>query len=151
MQKQTGVHESWGARLNLCFPNGKEVRINARHDFAGHSMWNTVHGASKAAQMGWRDHVLVCGHKHTSGYQLLKDPATGLISHVLRVAGYKVYDRYARELGLPDQNISPAAVTIIDPEYMDDDPRLVTVLHDVAEGAEFLNYKRNRAKLSCST
>lgn len=53
MRSQPGVFEYNGARLNLVFPNGREVRINARHDFAGHSQWNTVHGASKAAQMGW--------------------------------------------------------------------------------------------------
>jgi hypothetical protein len=144
MQKQVGAHEAWGARLNLIFPNGKQVRINARHDFAGHSMWNAAHGASKAIQMGWRDHIATCGHKHTSGYQILKDPATGLISHALRVAGYKVHDRYARELGVPNQNITPASVTIIDPQFEDDDPRLITVIHDVEEAAEFLTWKRGR-------
>jgi hypothetical protein len=137
--------EAWGARLNLKFPNGKEIRINARHDFAGHSMWNTAHGPAKAVQMGWRDHLLTCGHKHTSGYQLLKDPASGLISHALRVAGYKIHDRYAKELGLPNQNISPASVTIIDPRFADDDVRLITVIHDVEEGADFLKFKRKRA------
>jgi hypothetical protein len=144
MQKQVAVQDAWEARLNLGFPNGKHIRVNARHDFAGHSMWNTAHGPSKAAQMGWRDHMLVCGHKHTSGYQLLKDPANGLISHCIRVPGYKVHDRYAHELGLPDQNISPAVTTIIDPQYADDDPRLITVIQDVAEGAEYLTWKRSR-------
>lgn len=136
--------EAWGARLNLCFPNGKQVRINARHDFAGHSMWNPGHGPMKAIQSGWRDHILTCGHKHTSAYGLLKDPATGLISHAIRVAGYKIHDRYAKELGLPNQNISPASVTIIDPRFDDDDPRLVTVIHDVEEAADFVKFKRRR-------
>lgn len=140
---QTGVMDAWGVRLNLQFPNGKEVRVNARHDFAGHSMWNTAHGVSKAVQMGWRDHILTCGHKHTSGYQVLKDPSTGLVSHAIRCASYKVYDRYATEMGLPNQNIFPAAVTIIDPSCDDDDPRLITTLFDVKRGAEFLTYLRN--------
>lgn len=140
---QTGVMDAWGARLNLRFPNGKEVRINARHDFAGHSMWNTAHGVSKAVQMGWRDHILTCGHKHVSGYVVLKDPSTGLISHGIRCASYKVYDRYAQELGLPNQNIFPACVTIIDPSCEDDDPRLVTTIFDVQRGAEFLTYLRS--------
>lgn len=139
---QQGVSESWGARLNLVCPNGKEVRINARHDFPGHSMWNTVHGASKAAQMGWRDHVLTCGHKHTSGYAMLKCPATGLVTHALRVAGFKILDRYAKEMGLPNQNISPSSTTIIDPRFADDDPRLITVIHDVEEAADYLTWKR---------
>jgi len=138
------VFEDWGARLNLKFPNGKQIRINARHDFTGHSMWNTAHGPAKAVQMGWRDHILTCGHKHTSGYQILKCPATGLISHAMRVAGYKIHDRYAKEKDLPNQNITPAVVTIIDPQYEDDDPRLVTVIHDAEEGAEYLTWKRGK-------
>ena len=136
--------EAWGARLELQIRNGKKVRVNARHDFAGHSQWNTAHAPAKAAQMGWRDHILSCGHKHTSGYQMVKDPASGLISHALRVAGYKVHDRYAKELGLPNQNISPASCTVIDPRFADDDPRLVTVIHDVEEAAGFLKFKRGK-------
>lgn len=138
------VFEDWGARLNLKFPNGKQVRINARHDFTGHSMWNPAHGVAKAVQMGWRDHILTCGHKHISGYQVLKCPSTGLISHALRIAGYKIHDRYAKEKDLPNQNITPAVVTIIDPQYDDDDPRLVTVLNDAGEAAEYLTWKRGR-------
>ena len=143
-RNQKGVFEYHGARLNLDFPNGKEVRVNARHDFRGYSQWNPVHGPSKAIQMGWRDHILTAGHKHISGAAILKCPATGLISHALRCAGYKKYDRYAEELGLPDQNISPCVITVIDPRFEDNDPRLITVLWDVEEAAEFLTYKRKK-------
>jgi len=90
MSNQDGVFQMDGARLNLIFPNKKEVRINIRHDFAGHSMWNTAHGVSRAAQMGWRDHILTCGHKHVSGYQVLKCPASGIISHALRIGSYTI-------------------------------------------------------------
>ena len=142
MSHQGGVFKNWGVRLNLVFPNKKEVRINCRHDFKGHSMWNTVHGASKAIQMGWRDHVLTCGHTHVSGYQVLKDPSSGLISHALRIGSYKIHDRYAIEKGLPDQNIFNCPVTIIDPQYADDDPRLITTIFDPFEAADYLTYKR---------
>ena len=142
MSHQGGVFKNWGVRLNLVFPNKKEVRINCRHDFKGHSMWNTVHGASKAIQMGWRDHVLTCGHTHVSGYQVLKDPSSGLISHALRIGSYKIHDRYAIEKGLPDQNIFVCPVTIIDPQYADDDPRLITTIFDPFEAADYLTYKR---------
>lgn len=138
------LFDNSSVRLALQFPNGKQVRVNARHDFSGHSMWNTVHGALKAATMGWRDHILTCGHIHTSGYAVLKDPATGIISHALRVSSYKTFDRYAHEKGLPNQDIFPAAVTIIDPAYGDDDPRLVHTCFDVEQGAEYLTWLRNR-------
>ena len=137
-----------GTRLNLKFPNGKEVRVNARHDFSGHSMWNPAHGPMKAAMGGWRDHILTCGHKHVSFVAgPLKDPANGLLSWAIRCAGYKTYDRYAEEKGLPDQNAFPACVTIIDPKYGDDDPRLITVIPDVETGADYLKFLRRKAKL----
>lgn len=138
------LFDNSSVRLLLEFPNGKLVRVNARHDFAGHSMWNTVHGPLKAATMGWRDHVLTCGHLHTSGYAVLKDPATGLISHALRVSSYKTYDRYAAEKGLPNQDIFSNAVTIIDPRYDDDDPRLLHVCFDVEQGSDYLTWLRQR-------
>ena len=145
MRDQPGVLEAWGVRVGLTFPNGRTIRVNARHDFAGHSMWNPAHGPMKAAQAGWRDHILTCGHKHTSFIAgPLKDPSTGLLSWAIRCAGYKVIDGYATEKGLPDQNAFQAAVTILDPRYEDDDPRLVTVLPSVEEGADYLRFKRKR-------
>ncbi len=144
MAHAPGKYEAYGVRVNLKSPNGRAVRINCRHDFHGHSMWNAAHGVGKAVQMGWRDHVLTCGHKHISGYMLLKCPSSGLISHGIRCAGYKVYDRYAKELGLPNQNIFSTAVTVIDPQYDDDDTRLVTTLFNVQEAAEYLTWKRGR-------
>ncbi len=146
-QDQVGVYENWGVRLNLNFPNGKQLRINARHDFSGHSMWNPNHGPVKAIKAGWRDHILTCGHKHETGFgPPLKCPATGLISWPLRCAGYKVYDSYGDQLGLPDQNISPSITTVIDPQYDDNDPRLITPFLDCQEAAEYLTWKRSRSK-----
>lgn len=138
-----------GVRIALRFPNGREVRVNARHDFKGHSMWNPAHGVSKAAQMGWRDHILICGHKHVSGYNINvhPDPTSGLdmgiISHCIRVASYKVHDRYARQMGLPNQAISPCAVTIIDPNTTTE-PGLVHVFWSPEMAAEYLTWLRNR-------
>jgi len=146
MRDHKGLYERWGARMNLIFPNGKEITINARHTFKGNSMWNTAHGVAKAAQMGWKDHVLTCGHTHVSGYQVLKDPASGLISHALQVASFKIMDNYADKLGLDDKNIFNCPVTIIDPKYDDDDNRLITTIFNPEEGCEYLKYKRNKWK-----
>jgi hypothetical protein len=146
MAQQNTVFEYSGVRLNLVFPNGKNVRINARHDFSGHSMWNPAHGPMKAVQGGWRDHILTCGHKHTSFVGgPLKDPASGLLSWAIRCAGYKIFDRYAEEKGLPDQNAFPACVTIINPKYEDDDTRLITVIPDIHSGADYLTFLRKKA------
>ena len=142
--QKNGIFNNNGVRMNLIFPNKKQVRINARHTFAGHSMWNTAHGLVKAIQMGWRDHILTAGHTHVSGYKVLKDPSSGLISHALRIASYKEMDRYAEEKGLPDQNIFKCPVTIIDPQFADDDPRLVTTFFEPHEASEYLTWKRNK-------
>lgn len=142
--QSNGVFSNNGVRMNLIFPNKKKVRINARHNFTGHSMWNTAHGLVKAIQMGWRDHVLTAGHTHVSGYQVLKDPSSGLISHALRIASYKEMDRYAEDKGLADQNVFKCPVTIIDPQYADNDPRLITTIFEPNEGAEYLTWKRSK-------
>ena len=146
MRDHKGVYERWGARMNLKFPNGKSVRISARHFFKGSSIWNTAHGVARAAQTGWKDHILTCGHTHVSGYQVLKDPSSGLISHALQVGSFKIMDNYVDKLGLDDKNIFNAPVTIIDPSYKDDDNRLITTIFNPYEGAEYLNYKRERWK-----
>jgi hypothetical protein len=144
LQGSPGVSGTWGVRLNLKSPNGSAVRVNARHDFDGHSIWNEIHGPKKAAKMGWRDHILICGHKHTSGYGMDRCPATGLISHIIRVAGYKVYDDYADQLGLPNQASFPSCVTIIDPDEPDDSVRRVTFIPDVEAGADYLTWLRSK-------
>ena len=142
MREHPGMYQAHGARMNLVFPNGKEVRINARHTFKGNSIWNTAHGVARAAQTGWRDHVLTCGHIHTSGYQVLKDPSSGLISHAIQVASFKNMDKFAEKMGLDDKNIFNAPVTIIDPRYDDDDTRLITTIFSPEKAAGYLNYIR---------
>jgi hypothetical protein len=143
--KQNGhQYEMNGARLELRLPSGRTFRVNARHEFPGTSQWNTAHGPSKAVQMGARDHVVTCGHQHTSGYAILKDHHSGLISHALRVSSYKTFDRYADEKGMKDSNIFCCPVTVIDPAFPETDVRAVTVLFDPAEGADYLTWKRKR-------
>jgi len=147
VRRQAGVYQAHGARIGLEFSNGKKVRVNARHNWSGHSQWNPAHGPAKAALMGIGDHIIISGHLHISGYQIIKQPNSGLISHALRVASYKIYDSYAKERGLRDQNISPAVMTVINPERADDDPGLVTVLHDIETGVDFLKFLRRKSKV----
>lgn len=137
------LYEATEARIGLKFPNGREVVINARHDFAGGSMWNPTHGPMKAAQMGVRDDVVICGHKHKSGYSPLKDPETGKVMHCLQVASYKRYDRYAREKGFRDQSLSPCVVTVIDPDATEA-VNLIQCFWDAQKGADYLTFLRAR-------
>jgi hypothetical protein len=137
-------YEAHGMRMGLMFPNGRVIRVNARHDFSGRSQWNTAHGPAKAAQLGWRDHILTCGHTHVSGYQIVRDPSSGLISHALRVGSYKTFDRYAEEKGLPNQTYMVAPVTVIRTQFADNDNRLITTFLEPGTAAEFLTWLRKR-------
>ena len=144
--KQVGAHlQYWGVRMNLKFPNKRQVRVNARHDFRGHSQWNEAHGVSKAARIGWRDHILVAGHKHVNGYQILRhpDPEQDVISHAIRVASYEIYGRYAAQIGADGNPISAAVTTIIDP-YAKRETALVQVFHDIEAAADYLTFLRKR-------
>lgn len=143
-RQSAAVHQSSEARMALKFPNGRKVIVNARHDFAGGSQWNPVHAPMKAVQMGLRDHISICGHKHKSGYGVLKDPESGRTCHAIQVASYKVYDRYAKEKGFRDQALGPSVTTVIDPKLADNDPGLVQVFWNPHEAAEFLKWKRKR-------
>lgn len=142
-KQHDALYESSEARMQIAFGGtGRSFTINARHDFKGHSQWNPTHGVAKAAQMGLRDDILICGHKHTSGYLPLRDPSEDRICHCLQVASYKVYDRYAREKGFRDQSFSPCVLTVVDP--LADMRNKVQVFWDAERGAEYLTWLRSR-------
>ena len=141
-QSKVSVTGDHTVRMALRFPNGQEVRIVARHDFPGNSMWNPSHGQLRAAHLTHHDHLLVSGHKHTGGYQMMRVPATGLLTHCLQLGSYKVHDSYADALGLPSRLISPSATVIIDP--LAGELGLVRVEHDIEAAADWLTWRRER-------
>jgi hypothetical protein len=140
------LYQSSEIRMRLLLPNKNHIRINARHDFSGHSMYNPAHGVMKALQFGVRDHLALCGHKHVSGHGTLKDPDTGITMHALQIASYKIYDRYAKEKGFRDQSLSPCAVTVINPDLPQTHPDLIKIFWDSEEGADYLKFKRDKWK-----
>jgi hypothetical protein len=143
-KQQSALYKSSEARIALQFPTGLEVRVNARHDHSGSSIWNPAHGPMKAALMGTRDHLYVAGHKHESAYSVLKDAISGITMHAMKVASYKIYDRYAKERGFRDNCLSPCALTTINPALPPDHPDLVKVWWEPEEGADYLTYLRRR-------
>jgi hypothetical protein len=139
------LHDEVEARMELRFPNGAKSTVFARHDFPGHSQWNEAHGLSKAATLGgYDDPLLLAGHKHTGAYQIVKNAKTGVLSHCVRVAGYKVWDRYAKERFFADRRISESASIIIDPACDPTDPRHIQVFFSVEAGCEYLKYLRKK-------
>jgi hypothetical protein len=98
----------------------------------------------KAALMGTRDHLYVAGHKHESAYSVLKDAISGITMHTMKVASYKIYDRYAKERGFRDKCLSPCALTTINPDLPNDHPDLIKIWWQPEEGAEYLTWLRSR-------
>ena len=143
-KQQNALYKSSEARIALRFPNGQEVRVNARHDHVGSSIWNPAHGPMKAAIMGTRDHLYVAGHKHESAYSVLKDPISGITMHALKVSSYKIYDRFAKERGFRDNTLSPCALTVINPSLPNSHPDLIKVFWEPEEGVNYLNFLRNK-------
>ena len=131
------------ARIQLVFPEGDPFTINARHDFAGSSQWNPAHGPMKAVHMGVRDDLSTCGHKHVSGYGVLKDPASGRACHALQIGSYKLFDRFAKDKGFRDQSLGPAAMTVINPALPVTHPDRCKVFWDPNEGADYVRFKRS--------
>lgn len=115
--------------------------INARHTFPGNSMWNTAHGPARSVLLGNDAHLTVCGHKHTTGHNVLVS-AKGRICHALQVASYKMIDDYALAGGFRNNTVSPAALVVVDPRFPDTDPAMQTVFHSVERGAAYLNLVR---------
>jgi len=142
MRTQPGVYENHGFRLNLLCPNGRQVRLNCRHDFKGNSQWNESHSVSKAARFG-TDDIYAAGHRHISGYQIVKDHETGKISHAVRVAGYKEIDDFALQKNFRDHKIWESMCFIIDP-YQDDPLRFIKPVFSLQEAAEELKWKRKK-------
>jgi hypothetical protein len=140
--------EPWRARLNLKFPNKREVRIHPAHDWKGHSMWNAAHGPSKAAKMMFKDHIMACGHIHEFGYNIHVHPddVTGGcgLTHAIRLPGYKILDEFGERTGHPSKFAAPySAVALIDPTA-EQERSMITMYFDVQEAAEVLTWKRNK-------
>jgi hypothetical protein len=66
--------------------------------------------------------------------------------HTIKVASYKVYDRYARDKGFRDNALSPCAVTVINPRLAPTHPDMVKVFWEPEEGANYLTYLRQKVK-----
>jgi hypothetical protein len=134
------VCHDWEARFSLKFPNGRDFRIFAAHDFAGNSMWNPLHGPLRASKMGGEADLYVCGHRHNWGVYRYENADRGRIQTVIRARGYKFLDDYARRLGIIEQQDGCSILTVLDPATGS-----LLAFEDAATGADYLTWLRKRA------
>jgi len=136
------IYEPHGVRMALRHPCGAVTRIAARHDYPGNSIYHSLHGPKREALMGFRDHLIVAGHKHVGGAEQFVTP-DGLVCQIVRVAGYKIVDSYARQLNLKKMMIHQAALIIIDPREPDTSAGRCWCAPTVEKGVQFLNALRD--------
>ena len=133
---------SWMGRLIYNWGDG-QVSILAAHDFKGHSQYNPLHALAKRALEDGQDDVYVAGHRHNAAEGGWENGFRNRHYRFLRVGGYKRVDEYAYAKGFSEQTEGASAVVIVDPFAATKSGRIRTVL-DVAEGAEIVQFLRNR-------
>lgn len=144
LHKLIGVQESCGQRLQLTFPGGAGLTAHFRHDFPGGSQFNPAHAMVRETLFGYRDHIMGCGHRHTSGYIPIWHNDPRRLCHGFRVGTYKDFDKYAKEKGFQDGNWFRAAAAVVDPTFADDPVRFIKPFFNLEDAAEYLTWLRAR-------
>lgn len=145
-----GLCEGHGARLQIHLPAGCDFNVHVRHDFPGGSQFNPAHALVRETLFGFRDHIMACGHRHSTGYIPVwhNDPVR--LCHGFRVGTYKVVDEYAREKGFQQQNWAKSMAAVIDPDYSHDPVRYIKPFFSLEEAAEYLTWRREKWSLGKS-
>jgi len=117
-----------------------EMKVDARHDHAGRSMYNPAHGQIKRNYRGSDARVIVGGHIHQGARTTIRNGVTGQISECIRLGAFKKHDEYADMKGFDEDSIGPACLVTVDPRTDS-----VQVFWEVDEGARYLTWLRERA------
>jgi transposase-like protein len=131
------------AKLELTFPEGDPIRIVAKHDFRGSSVWNRAHGPLKESKLDPWGQIYVAGHKHV-WVSHHEEGSDGTPRWSIRVRGFKWYDEYAETLGFYQHEHGEVCTTILDPTHRSPMER-IRVVWDIEEAADMLRYLRRRA------
>jgi hypothetical protein len=137
------INEDWEARVEIRFPNGRVCRIHAAHDMPGHSQWNPLHAQNKMARFKSNAHLYISGHRHNWALGHIELVEQEMTTWLARARGYKFRDDFALTKGFEQQNFGQAILQVIDP-HASDPTGFVHCFADVEQGAEFLDWKRQR-------
>lgn len=131
-----------GARMSLRWPDGKEIRIHARHDFSGRSQYSDTHGMKRELLFGRKDHILVAGHTHVDEARV-EPSVDGDVHWMFRVSGYKVIDDFAVEKGFRPKRLAPGVSLILNPKARVP-AEVVKPFWDVEAAGDYLTYLRRK-------
>jgi UDP-2,3-diacylglucosamine pyrophosphatase LpxH len=135
--------EDWQARFSIVFPNGKVCKTWVAHNFAGNSIWNSLHGAQRAAHTKAEAHIYACGHLHNWAIHQEESASRDFTYWLLRAKGYKAFDDHAEHLGHFPQQEGEAITAVIDP-HAKSEAGFVQCFADMELAADFLTFLRNR-------
>lgn len=150
LMKLPGIREMGSSRLRLALPSGAEVFMHVRHDFPGGSQFNPAHALVRETLFGFRDHILMCGHRHSTGYIPVFHNDPRRLCHGFRLGTYKDFDHYAAEKGFQDTNWARSMGAVINPDHADDPTRYIKPFFNLEEMAEYLTWRRQKWELGKS-
>jgi hypothetical protein len=142
--KLPGIRDDGSNRLRLALPSGAEVFMHVRHDFPGGSQFNPAHALVRETLFGFRDHILMCGHRHSTGYIPVFHNDPRRLCHGFRLGTYKDFDHYAAEKGFQDTNWARSMGAVINPDHADDPTRFIKPFFNLEEMAEYLTWRRGK-------
>jgi hypothetical protein len=137
-----GLYENDGTRLQLNLPSGAEVRVHVRHDFPGQSQFNGAHAMVRETLFGFRDHILACGHRHSSAYMPIWHNDPRRLCHGFRCGSYKDFDKYQKEKHFKEENWARSLAAVIDPAFAHDPVRFIKPFFSLEEAADYLKWMR---------
>lgn len=130
----------WRAKFKLVFPSA-EIKVDAAHNHKGTSIYNPLHGQRRADLWGENADIFVAGHHHTWALAQSEREDHSVVCYC-RVRGYKHHDEFALHHGFNEELYGASAIFVIDPKAPPN--TRVKPFADLAEGAEFLTWKRGR-------
>lgn len=131
-----------GLRLAIATPGAEPVTVALRHDWKGRSQFNPVHGVARGAREQVDDDIIVGGHIHSSGHQVVVHRNGEALSHCYRIGAFKLLDEYAERHGFPVSQFAPGVFLVVDPARPRSDPQRVAHFYDPEEGRRYLDALR---------
>lgn len=136
------------AQFVITTPNGSVFPVWARHDFKGHSQFNTLHAIMRnmreRADVDRGVHIIgLEGHKHQWAIHTEENSDRGYFFSVARARGYKVADEYARKLGFTPQEYGASILFVCNP-HAKNLAQSISIWPDLEEGAAYLQWLRKR-------
>ena len=133
----------WAAKWQIEFDNGRRCKIVSSHDFAGRSIWNSLHSNQRAATTTVEAHIFASGHTHNWAIHQEENAHREFVYWLIRSRGYKFIDEYGERLGHASQQHGATICAVIDP-LAKSEVTFVQCFSDLAEASEYLIWKRSK-------